>query len=175
MDRKWYAQPEMLIALSALITSLAAVVVSVYSAYIDRSYAEASVWPSVVIARSWGQNRYEYIVLNQGNGPAIVHYARFSINGQVVKDWEQAFEVIQPGQPQNYTQSHIGSGVIRPGQQIQAMKVTSAASVADLLNTDVEAEICYCSIFDDCWVSSGIEAPVSVERCEINEAERFLQ
>ena len=67
MKRKWYTQPEMLVAISALITSLVAVVVAMYSAYIDRAYAKASVWPSVIIARSWQSNRYEYIVLNHSH------------------------------------------------------------------------------------------------------------
>ncbi|MAQ00946.1 MAG: hypothetical protein CL586_02280 [Alteromonadaceae bacterium] len=175
MQKKWYLQPEMIIAFSALITSLAAVVVSIYSAYIDRSYAKASVWPSLLVARSWGQDRYEYIVLNQGNGPAIVHYAKLTVDGQIVNHWQQAFEQLLPDQPHSYLQSHIGTGVIRPGQQIQAMKTNDPETVKTLLNASISAEICYCSIYDDCWLSAGVNAPISVEKCDINEDERFLQ
>ena len=41
----WYKNPEMIVALSALIIGLVTAFTSIYSAYVDREYARASVWP----------------------------------------------------------------------------------------------------------------------------------
>ena len=174
MKRKWYTQPEMLVAISALITSLVAVVVAMYSAYIDRAYAKASVWPSVLIARSWQSNRYEYIVLNQGNGPAIINYVTMKVNGQPVTQWQDVLNIVAPDLLVNYQQSHISNGVIRPGQQIDAFKVNDPKMVSALLKATFEVEMCYCSIYEDCWISTGVEAPQAVSMCEI-PGNRFLQ
>lgn len=174
MKNKWYAQPEMIVAISALITSLVAVIVAMYSAYIDRAYAKASVWPSVVIARSWQSNRYEYIVLNQGNGPAIVNYVTMNVNGQPATSWEDVLQIVAPEKKVSYQQSHISNGVIRPGQKIQAFKTGDSAMVPLLLDATFEVTMCYCSIYEDCWITSGVEAPKPVSACTLPD-ESFLQ
>ncbi len=44
-SNKWYTNPEMIVALSALLIGIVTAFTSVYSAYVDREYARASVWP----------------------------------------------------------------------------------------------------------------------------------
>ena len=71
---KWYKKPEMIVAFSALLISLITAAVSVYSAYVDRSYARASVWPRLELHRSFGSNHFNYGVTNSGNGPVSMDY-----------------------------------------------------------------------------------------------------
>ena len=79
----------MLVALAALITSVVAVVVGVYSAWIDRSFERASTWPHVEIYRTYSDSptAYSIVVLNQGTGPAIVHYAIVEQDGERFDTW----------------------------------------------------------------------------------------
>ena len=77
--QKWYKNPEMLIALTALFIGLITAFISIYSAYIDRAYAKASVWPKVEVFRSKGKDRFSYGVANRGTGPAIIKYVKVSI------------------------------------------------------------------------------------------------
>lgn len=173
--RKWFTKPEMLVAISALITSLVAVIVAMYSAYIDRAYAKASVWPSVLITRSIQSNRYEYIVVNQGNGPAIVNYVTMKVNGQPVSSWQDVLHILAPESEASFQQSHIGAGVIRPGQHVSAFVVTEPDLVSVLQDASFEVSLCYCSIYEDCWITSGIEAPQAVNACVLSDKNRFIQ
>ena len=52
VKEKWYKNPEMIIALTALFIGLLTAFISIYSAYTDRAYAKASVWPKIEIFRS---------------------------------------------------------------------------------------------------------------------------
>ena len=51
-NTKWYKNPEMIVALSALFIGLVTAFTSIYSAYVDREYARASVWPRLEIFSS---------------------------------------------------------------------------------------------------------------------------
>ena len=74
---KWYKSPEMIVALSALIIGLVTAFTSIYSAYVDREYARASVWPRLEIFRSFnGNSSFSYGVSNNGTGPALIKYAK---------------------------------------------------------------------------------------------------
>jgi hypothetical protein len=59
---KLYKSPEMLVALSALFIGLLTAVISVYSAYVDREYARASVWPKLELSRSHNEKTFSYYV-----------------------------------------------------------------------------------------------------------------
>lgn len=175
MKNKWYLQAEMLIAFSALFTSLVAVIVAIYSAYIDRSYAKASVWPSMLLARSWGENRYDYLAINQGNGPAIIHYVIIKVNNQPVTQWPEAMEIVYPQEDAIFTQSHVGSGVVRPGQTITAFSTKDPKLVEKLLDVKLAVTMCYCSIYNDCWISSGVAPAQEVDACAAPISDTFLQ
>ncbi|MDC8831425.1 hypothetical protein [Alteromonas gilva] len=174
MQKKWYLQSDMLIAFSALITSTVAVIVAIYSAHIDREYARASVWPSVLFTRSYNEGEYSFVAMNQGNGPAIIHYVKLAVNDTLVYEWQDVFELA--GLPSaRFTQSHLGSGIIRPGQQINAITIHDATLLPKFLKLKLGAQMCFCSLYGDCWVSDGFRVPQEVAACIIEDEERFLQ
>ncbi len=69
-----FKNPEMIIAVSALIVSLITAFASIYSAFIDRAYARSSVWPRLEIHRSYSDkdSSFSYMVNNKGTGPAVI-------------------------------------------------------------------------------------------------------
>jgi hypothetical protein len=77
VKEKWYKNPEMIIALTALFIGLLTAFISIYSAYTDRAYAKASVWPKIEISRSHNVDSFSYGVANKGTGPALIKYAKF--------------------------------------------------------------------------------------------------
>ncbi|WP_394223209.1 hypothetical protein [Alteromonas gracilis] len=79
---KWYRNPEMLIALTALFIAILTASISVYSAYIDRAYAKTTVWPNVEIFLSHSESRFSYGVANKGTGSAILRYAKVNVENQ---------------------------------------------------------------------------------------------
>ena len=112
---KWYKKPEMIVAFSALLISLITAVVSVYSAYVDRSYARASVWPRLELHRSFGESHFNYGVTNSGNGPALIKYAVVTYQSKPIKEWRDIpdFPVV--------SQSHISSRILSPQAQVKSI------------------------------------------------------
>ncbi|WP_157576276.1 hypothetical protein [Pseudoalteromonas sp. SW0106-04] len=168
--QKWYKNPEMLIALTALFIGLITAFISIYSAYIDRAYAKASVWPKVEVVRSKGKDRFSYRVANRGTGPAIIKYVKVSIGKRYLQRWSDLPEF------DSINQSHISSITLPAGEILKPL-VYKGEAVENILKIDkrLEIELCYCSIYDDCWVVSRSLQTRPVEQCEVNSKQAFLQ
>ena len=108
----WYKNPEMIVALSALIIGLVTAFTSIYSAYVDREYARASVWPRLEIFRSYNVNAFSYGVHNNGTGPALIKYAKVYDGENYLKTWKE-LEAFQ-----NVRQSHLSNRTLSPQKSI---------------------------------------------------------
>ncbi|NMP31290.1 hypothetical protein HII17_06930 [Thalassotalea sp. M1531] len=177
-NKAWYKSPEMIVGLSALTVSLVAVFVGIYSAYIDRAYARASVWPRLEIFRSYSgkAETFEYGVTNSGTGPAKIKYVVIKYNDKAIQYWRDIDAL--SAKDVNFTQSFISNRIISPLQVVNPIKATTASSMIDFINTEsqyVSIDICYCSIYDECWLIDRKNAPANIEECVISEKERFLQ
>lgn len=172
-----FKNPEMIIAGSALIVSLITAFASIYSAFIDRAYARSSVWPRLEIHRSYdGSGAYfSYGVNNKGTGPAVIKYAKLSYNDKVLKSWPEYLQM-RSGRAVGHTQSHIGSKVLSAGESIKPLE-TRDKEVATLLADEdgLQIELCYCSIYDECWLTDRTNTPTPVAQCTIDDKLRFLQ
>jgi hypothetical protein len=172
-----FKNPEMIIAGSALIVSLITAFVSIYSAFIDRAYARASVWPRVEINRSYnaGTAQFYYIVSNKGTGPAVIKYASLTYDNKIVKSWPDYLQ-LRSGHSVSHVQSQIGSIVLSAGETIKPVELRDA-KVAKLLadQDNLQIELCYCSIYDECWVANRTDTPVATAECPIDDKRRFLQ
>lgn len=172
-----FKNPEMMIAGSALIVSLITAFVSIYSAFIDRAYARASVWPRIEIHRSYNDSKshFSYSVSNKGTGPAAIKYARLSYDNKAVKSWPDYLQQ-RSGRTVSHVQSHIGSVVLSAGESTKPMELRDA-EVAKLLadKDNLQIELCYCSIYDECWTVNRTNNPTPVAQCTIEDKERFLQ
>ncbi len=167
--------PEMIIASSALIVSLITAFVSIYSAFIDRAYALASVWPRLEISRSFGDNHFSYIVSNKGTGPAVIQYAQMTSDEQLIRSWPEYLHKIT-GNKVDHVQSHIGEKVLSDGEQIRPLQITDAESVKMLATHDsLNIALCYCSIYHECWLVDRANQPRPITQCTIDDKQRFLQ
>lgn len=167
---KWYKNPEMIVALSALLIGLVTAFTSIYSAYVDREYARASVWPRLELFRSVSDNSFSYSVSNNGNGPALIKYAKVKDGANYVKMWKE-IELFQ-----NITQSHIGNRTLSPQSTITPLLYEGDNTKAILKADDsISIELCYCSIYEECWVVNRSSRPTAVESCSIDDKQIFLQ
>ncbi|RYV01859.1 hypothetical protein SOPP22_14335 [Shewanella sp. OPT22] len=172
--KAWFAKPEMIIALSALLISVVTTVTSIYSTYIDRSYAKASVWPRLELSRTYNDNQFGYILANSGNGPAIIKYAVVKYKGKPIETWDQIPEL---DDVISFSQSHMGNRVLPSNQSYKPILV-----ISDNINKhnkhdrDTEITLCFCSIYDDCWKVVRGNNTVKVDQCHIpGDADRFRQ
>lgn len=173
---KWYQKPDMIVGLSALMVSLVAVLVGVYSAYIDRTYARASVWPRIQLGRSYGNTNFTYLAINNGTGPAIIKSLKITYDQQVVNDWTQLFTTMGL-QNISYSQSQLNNIVIPANQRISALRITDKTLVETMLEQDnnISFEMCYCSIYDECWQVNKSSEIMVVEKCDLADDLQFRQ
>lgn len=167
---KWYKNPEMIVAFSALLIGIVTAFTSIYSAYVDRTYARASVWPRLEIFRSYSGDTFSYGVANNGTGPAVIHYAVVEYKDKPIKRWNEiaAFSGIR--------QSHIGNRTLPAQKSISPVQYKGDSSEAVLAADDfVSIELCYCSIYDECWVIDRENTPLAIEQCLIEDDLKFLQ
>jgi hypothetical protein len=161
----------MIIAMSALFISIVTAGVSIYSAATDRAYAKASVWPRLEIFRSFSSNKsFEYGVTNNGTGPALIKYAKVKYDSKFIKAWRDIpnFE--------DFIQSHTGTRIL-PSQGVITPLKYKGENTKLFFNADkkISIELCYCSIYDECWVTDRSNQPTTVEQCIIDDKEKFLQ
>ncbi|MCJ8271340.1 MAG: hypothetical protein MJK04_18320, partial [Psychrosphaera sp.] len=143
---------------------------------------QASVWPRVFLARNTGEGHFTVVVKNSGVGPALINYVEVRVDGKVIKDWDDAIEIIAPNRPIVKGQSILTNYVLLPGETI--VPIILQDEVANLFRLDtkrVRIKICYCSIYDNCWAideaakrTAGFATPYPVEVCKIDVERQFL-
>ncbi|MEL6726290.1 MAG: hypothetical protein AAGF20_11290 [Pseudomonadota bacterium] len=167
-----------------------------------RKQQQAAVWPHLQVDFTnitTDENTGITIrVGNRGIGPARVRAANVILDGAPLKTWSELFEQIKPDAsgffPRN--DSSVGQSVLVPGNDSDIIDVntqfyvtynlSSRDGVATREETEnlvlalreafrsdrIEIELCYCSVFDDCWrVSSVDRDPTPVRNCAVYSQE----
>ncbi len=155
MSRSRLLEPEMLVALAAVVVGVCALVVSVVQARVMQEQQHASVWPSLVVSRSHNEGGLRVLVTNPGLGPAVVRDVSASVDGVPVATWAAVLRGLVPERlPFGATTSTVSGRVVAPGEEVEALSVPDP-DVADAVSGEfhrVEFEVCYCSVYERCWV-----------------------
>ncbi len=76
---------------------MSALFVSAYTAYMQRQQVRAAVWPILEFDTSNGP-MIRFTVDNKGVGPAIIRHVAVKVDGQPVRDWNEALDkLVGPG------------------------------------------------------------------------------
>ena len=167
-----------------------------------RKQQQAAVWPHLQVDFTnitTDENTGLTIrVSNRGIGPARVRAANIILDGEHLQTWSELFEQIQPDAsgffPRN--DSDVGQSVLVPGGDTTVIDVNTqlyptynlserdgvatqdetealVLSLREAFRSDrIEMELCYCSVFDDCWrVSSVDRDPTPVRNCAVYSRE----
>ena len=140
---------EMVSGIVALVVGVLALGVTSYTAYLQRRQAQAAVWPRVVLGHSDLPN-FRIILMNKGVGPAMIRYVELRLDDRPVGTWEEALGVT----PADYEYSSIAHRVLTPGESIDAFTLHNEAlrPAVQSASRRLHGKICYCSIFDECWL-----------------------
>jgi len=135
---------------------------------------------------------FRLVVQNQGVGPARIAEVVMTVKAHPVPDFSTLVDqCCVPGSVQaerlgkkqyhavtngQVIQSTLRDRMIRPGEAVDAVdwriapenqaviNQVKAGFASDLVNTS----ICYCSVFDDCWVRTDQDRkPVKVKQCPV--------
>jgi hypothetical protein len=162
----------------ALVVGVLAVLFSGYTAYLQRAQAHSAVWPHVSVGYS-DSSGFRVLVGNQGVGPALIRSAELRVDARLVPNWLEALRLV-PGVQADppYTWSTIHHRVLTPGESVDILTVHDAelAGALDRARARFSFTICYCSIFDDCWIQrAGAEDVEPIARCPSPGPKSFLQ
>jgi len=145
-------------AVAAIVASLIgflALIVSGYTAYVQRQQVRAQVWPWLVAGNNDLEHSIE--VLNKGAGPAIIRSVQVFVDGKPKQNWDAVLDALGMARPHPFQQSTINPNVLTSAEHITIIKFPDEAPWkqfrAEATNR-VWMNICFCSSLDDCWMYS---------------------
>jgi hypothetical protein len=182
-SRNWrrLLEPDMLVGLSAMLIGICALGVSIFEVRIMREEQRANAWPRVEAFVNTGSD-YVMRLTNKGFGPAMLRGVIVTVDGQPIKDWH-GLTLAVFGDSVDFTQSKITDTVLAPQDNLEIFKPADGDSIAAKLSDAsgrIGIEICYCSVYEDCWwlrrpsfAGGGRWTHEEVEACTIEDRKRF--
>lgn len=152
--KKWkrLLEPDMLVAFSAMLVGTCALVVSIFEVRIMREEQRANAWPRVEAFVNTGST-YVMRLTNKGFGPALIRSVVLTVDGKPIKEWHELMLSVFRDSV-DYTQAKITDTVLAPQDQLEIFKPVAGDSIARALSNAsgrIGIEICYCSVYEDCW------------------------
>jgi hypothetical protein len=159
-------KPELLIALLAVFISFLTLFVYLYQSTIMKTQQKMSVWPHVTFGPSWGSDYFTINLINKGVGPAIIKNVSVEINNSQIDGIHEIMKFVPDSLQSEYNYSSLFVGqVIMAGEKIQLFQSRNTGTIRYLLklmeSEKIKIEVCYCSVYNDCWTSTGIKVTES--------------
>jgi hypothetical protein len=170
---------------AALALSVLALATSAYQTRLMQAQTElmqtqsrASVWPYLTIGKNEdtiaGRENFVWRVDNNGVGPAKIQSVQVLLDGKPYRSWKELFAALAPGQEFHGQTSSVNGLVLPPSLNrettIEMVKPDSPERAKVFLSAQqrMSIEICYCSVYDECWIAHAINKPgnTPVPRCE---------
>lgn len=172
-----------------------------------RKQLDASVWPNVEPGTDrWSKEAvarrdefagaegpmFRFTVLNSGIGPAKIEGVRIRVDGVAQRDWRSVLNALMESPdavgPEGFrfSTSTLGGRVIPAGEQVNPVTLMGPDAEALIASLDREdsderfsLEICYCSVYDQCWLTTDNPAtadadPRPVRKCPDYGDDEFL-
>lgn len=159
---------ELVVALSAIFVSTATMFVYIYQTRIMQTQQHVAVWPYIEFLPSYGPQGFYLEITNKGIGPAIVKKVTVKLDGKEFSDLPEIFNQLTDSTFNDYAYSTVMGRVIAANEVIRPFEIQNpehAKAIREkMIQRKFEYEICYCSVFNECWVSRGI----SVEESDCN-------
>jgi hypothetical protein len=178
---------DMMVAGAAILISLVSLGVAIQNSQVQNKMLTAASWPMISYFTSDayledGHRQIRLGLINTGVGPAKIENVTMKWRGKPVTDILPFLEeccgaVVKDG--------HYGHGllvntvsptVMMAGQQSSFIVLPDMPDAGqtwsrlDVARGDVEVEVCYCSVFDECWKSDGVSLhPPRVKSCPADQ------
>jgi hypothetical protein len=161
----------------ALAVSVFALALGAYQTRLMQSQARASVWPYLSIGYSYtngvDKSAFIWTVNNNGVGPARIESVALTLDGKPMKNWPQVLETLGVTTQPSTAMSSIGGEVIPPNTNRETtiapitVNEREAAKLFKLAEHRFGMDICYCSVYDECWIAHWQQSRVdAAARCE---------
>jgi len=149
-----------------------------------QSQARAAVWPHLSIGYTYNSNvddnGFIWHVDNNGVGPARIESVTLTLDGKPVKHWRDALATLGFDREMRVSTTSLRGEVIPPSLNretaIEPIRVNErdAAGVFKAAVPRFRMEVCYCSVYDDCWIAHWQTPKVdAVAACPADAAAEF--
>jgi hypothetical protein len=183
---------EMMIAMTALITSISSIAIAVHHGHIMQKLVVANSIPYLQGGFSDVTPEDEDVLsldlLNRGVGPAHEESLRVKVGDRYVQSLNEFLSAslgsapaLEAKEALHPTWSRVRTRFIPGGQQQMVFRMRKTPQNAALWQRLVhessrwDVQFCYCSVFDECWqVRSKWQEPERIRRCRRDEAREFL-
>jgi hypothetical protein len=150
---KWIA--DRWIAIVATMAAFAALNFVMWESSPERKYRKLALPPKLAVSYLLNDRGSGLVLSNTGAGPAVVYWATVTVDGKVVPTWSNMSTALgfktMPG-----FSSIIPADMVMPKSQQQIFWVEGDAlnNAWHANDPRVEIETCYCTIFEECWVTA---------------------
>ena len=168
----------------ALAVSIFALAIGAWQTRLMQTQARASVWPHLSIGYTYNskvdENGFVWNVDNNGVGPARIETVAVTLDGKPMKTWKDVLRTLGfHGEMRVSTTSFTGD-VIPPSLNRETAIAAIRINEADAAAVFKEAvprfamDICYCSVYGDCWIAHWQNPKVeSIATCDVRGATLF--
>lgn len=172
-ERHWDA----FAAVVAALIGFLALLVSGYTAYVQREQVRAQVWPFLIIG--YADPDRSIIVLNKGVGPAQVRSVEVLVDDRPQRSWSEVLAALGlDTDRENLKRSTVNGNVMTAGERIEMIQLPDAESYERFrvaAQKRVKISICYCSTLGECWVRDRKvrdQTSMQVDACPASSPER---
>lgn len=177
---------EFLVAVCALVTSVIAIWVAWDQSRVMRAQQDGMVYPVLQIdgfvSRSAEGTEIGVRLENSGVGPALIESVTAMADGDILESLEKYRGSLPKGYEISWT--GLGGRAVAPGDSLDALRFewTPDEITSESLNAavaswgEVDFEICYCSVFQKCWITNmDATRAENVKACRVNDTDIFEQ
>ena len=181
----------MTVAVAAVFISVVSLAVAILHGRTMERMAEANArlvaansWPFVQYGAGWGTTdgvtRVHMQVFNSGVGPAKIESAELMWKGVAYRGSREFLEAccgFDPAAGTAFDSDGFAGYVLRAGTNVRFLQFSKQADPAVfaalqqvVLSRDLQLNVCYCSIFDECWqgdLTALNLKPKQVEACTL--------
>jgi hypothetical protein len=154
---------EMIVAVAAIVVSVMTLFVYIFQARIMMDQQHTSVWPYVEWSTTFiSEDAQEFYleVVNKGVGPALIKQETLSLNGKEYQNYKEMLGELLGEDKRDalwIVYSSIDNRVLAPGESAKIFHVKNwkEARIPEVNYSGLAYSVCYCSIYDDCWITQG--------------------
>jgi len=168
----------------ALTVSIFALAIGAWQTRLMQGQARASVWPHLSNGYTYNSNvdtdGFIWHVDNNGVGPARLQSVVLMLDGKPMKHWRDVLLALGFEGQFHLSTSSLAGEVIPPSLNretaIAAIRVNQRDVAIAFKNAidRFKMEICYCSVYDDCWIAHWQQSKVDpVASCDVAAADQF--
>lgn len=146
------------IAVSAVIISLCALVISIIETRVMRQQQQVAVYPHLDLDFEYSNEGYSITLSNKGQGMAFVENVQIWYKDKYFTDWKDIADYFLPEGHQIsysiYFTNSVVDEILSPDEEVILFKIPWSESSRSLVEQHfpkLSMEICYCSIMDECW------------------------